>query len=926
MRISIPPGTEIFGQKSKYIIQNVICLSDRATTVLCKDSQNNRYRLKIYDGNSSINKTSFVFYNEVKTRGLLSLIDYGEVSGNPFFVYREYNAKSVDRQVISIDLLVNKVIPQISYVINQIHSKRYVIRDITVEHILFDPNYKEIMFTGVGNFVKLQGKTTATKEKGYGQNYSYIAPEVEQYGYSSASDYFSLGVVLLSIIRGRNVIQDISQKKFYEELNNGRVPGIDVNHLRNTSPKMYSVEDRVAYLILGLLLANPNQRWGYGEIKCWCNNQLIPLVRNGDKVYYQYSTPLVLGGAKCWNDKQIAHCLATKTELWNDKNWHIIKDYFNSQQSRWTAVLGEFSKDNNYKSQLFKTIYTLCPEMDGFVWEGRKYKSTQDLAETIKNGKLSIAEFQTILKYKCLSFFEYARAKIGYQNKIDIKEIQSLETTEQTSPGDGAYRGVLLFSSSKQDRYFEVDGKRYKSPTELLMSFKGKELHLKEISGNIIQSAPFQAWLWAKGYEKMGKEARKSLCVNSQNAFAILMTVLEKCSSDDNEKKTVRGFFLKYNDLAPIAWLFANINYYIDESKMNTALYERFKNVRLDLGKSVQELSQFLSKYVRDYQLFVQSTLNNPFVLEFGGDDSISYDFIPMYEAGFFCEKWNGMLEVCPAFLNSVNNDLNNQKIRKWLEECGNKQREILNNKTDCVDTKDISGANEYLYKCKKNIISSVIMMLLAVILMFVGFHFSVKFALLSFMLAAIFPILSATLYYKKRVRAEIWYRTYKQQADMVSSINSLIGQVRQREEDIYQRLIKHNNSKCIVKKANDAIDMVMLEDPEELNLSKGQIITAYLSTFGFVLLTTVLLGYLYTSFLSACLYAAIYGIGVPYLFRKQKFVNSCFEWTITTCIVCGIAMIGGMAFGKTFFVTMNWIPVVIAIGIVIIVIIISNI
>lgn len=270
MRISIPPGTEVKGRKSKYVVENIISISDRTTTVECRDSQNRKYRLKIFDGENSIGKDSYYFFAEVKTRGLLPLVDCGEVSNNQFYVFNDYDVQSVDKQVISIDMLVQKIIPQISYVISQVHSKRYLLRDLAREHILFDANIKEVMVIGLSNFVKVSDRATSTKEPGYGQHYSYIAPEVEKYGYSPASDYFSLGTLLLSIIKGKNIIQDISQDKFYEGLKYGKVPGIDVNHLKNTPLNMYSVEDRVAYLILGLLLPDPNQRWGYGEIKCWC--------------------------------------------------------------------------------------------------------------------------------------------------------------------------------------------------------------------------------------------------------------------------------------------------------------------------------------------------------------------------------------------------------------------------------------------------------------------------------------------------------------------------------------------------------------------------------------------------------------------------------------------------------------------------------
>lgn len=923
MRISIPPGTEVKGRKGKYVVENIISISDRTTTVECRDSQNRKYRLKIFDGENSISKDSYYFFSEVKTRGLLPLVDFGEVSNNQFYVFNNYDVQSVDKQVISIDMLVQKIIPQVSYVISQVHSKRYLLRDLAREHILFDANIKEVMVIGLSNFVKVSDRATSTKELGYGQHYSYIAPEVEKYGYSPASDYFSLGTLLLSIIKGKNIIQDISQDQFYEGLKEGKVPGIDVNHLKNTPLDMYSFEDRVSYLIFGLLLPDPNQRWGYGEIKCWCNNQMIPLVQSGEKTIYQYAQPLSLDGKKCWNDKQISETISKNSKLWNKQIYKSICDYLRNQQSRKLGSIERFDHDDNDKSKIFKTIYTLYPAINGFAWNGVLYKDTQQLIEKIKGGTLNSSELQSILRSGCLSFFEELRSKHALADTVDIREIQIIEDIEKSSPGDGASRCILLFTPSKQARYFEVEGKKCGNVSDLLSAYKKDTTKLKDKSEQILKDSTFQAWLWAKGYEQMGNEAINNINANPKNAFPVLLTVLETCSINDEERKAVRETFVKYSDLAPIAWLFSNAKYYADKSKLNTSLYNRFNNTRIDLNKSVIELNQFLSSYVRDYQQFVQNTLKNPFMLEFGGE-YISYDFEPMYETGFFCEKWNDLLDVCPAFLYSVNGNIDNKKIREWLSSCGEKQREVLKTKSRSIDTKDISGAYDYLNKCKRNLNSAIVMMIIATILMFIGFNYSVGFSLLSFAFAIIYPILSVTWYHQKKVRAEIWYRTYSQQADAITSINVLIRQVSERENDIYKRIANRNNSKCIIKSDNKSVNSISLEDPDALDLTIGQIMLAYLSTFGYVLLTTAVLGYVYSSFVTACLYACIYGIGAPYLFRKKKFINSCYEWTITTCIVAGISMFGGLAFGNTFLATMNWIPVVIVIVIIVFMIISS--
>jgi len=912
MRMSLPPGTELIGKKSKYIVDHIENIGDRAVLALCTDKQGREYRVKVFDGGTSINGESYHFFEEVKSQGLLPLVDCGDISGRPFFIFNNYNVQSVGQQVISIDLLANRIIPQISYVLNQIHSKRYVVRDISEEHILFDANAKEIMLVGLGNFTKLQGKATTTKEEGFGQHYSYIAPEVEKYGYSFASDYFSLGVTLLSIIRGRNVIQDITQKQFYDGLMAGKVPGIDVNMLRNTPANMYSMEDKICYLILGLLLPDPNQRWGYGEIRCWCNNQMIPLVRTGGKINYQYAMPLVLGGKQCWNDKQIAECISRDTSLWTNACYKQICDYLKKNSSRSFPIVDGFQRDDSDTARIFKTIYTLCPAMNGFAWEGIVYRDTQEMVVAVNNKKLTLSGLQNLLRNDCLSFFERARASLGLADGVDLSEIRAVEQAEKASPGEGASRCILLFTTNKKARTFTVDGNTFGSVSDLLKAYKGRENRLKQISSQMISNSSFQAWLWANGLEKLGKEAERSVKINPNNAFPICLTLLEKSASSEQEKKAVREIFLMYGDLAPIAWLFGNINYYVDETGMNRKIYERFKNVRLDLNKSVQELNDYLSDYVRDYQQFVQSTLDNPLTLEFGRDPSVRYDFRPMYDSGFFCQKWNDMLDVCPAFLHSVNSPLDEQRIRSWLSTCADRQREILGNRSSLIDVKDTTWAAEYLDKVKKNYSMAIVMPVVAVILMVVSFSTSVGLALLSFAVAIIYPLVALTWYHTKKVRAERWYRTYTQQADNLATLNSMTQLVGTRETAIFQQLKKNVKSECVVKDQGTMANSAGLDDLEALDVPLGHKILGFLSLTGYVILATLIWakGDLNIALPTGIFYAAEYGLGVALYFRKEKYLSSCQEWTLMTCGLAGLALIGGVIFGVDSLGIMAAIPI----------------
>lgn len=209
MRISIPPGTTLRGKKDTYKVKNIICLSERSVTVSCSDSNNREWRLKLYNGDSSINEEIQFFLMSHSMQGVILPSDIGEYSGIRFSVYEMIDATSADSFPIAIDILVSRIIPQMAYLIDQYHKMNVLLRDICPSHILYKPDEGKIAYCGFNNATLLRGKATITKEPGYGQEQSFIAPEVGNYGYSKCSDYFSLGTTILAMLKGYNPIEGV---------------------------------------------------------------------------------------------------------------------------------------------------------------------------------------------------------------------------------------------------------------------------------------------------------------------------------------------------------------------------------------------------------------------------------------------------------------------------------------------------------------------------------------------------------------------------------------------------------------------------------------------------------------------------------------------------------------------------------------------
>ncbi len=656
MRMSLPPGTKVCGEKGTYIVRRFVCMSSRSTTVLCETLNGCVYRLKLYNGQHCVNSDIQKKVNNVVTKGIIVPIDYGMFGSCPFSVYPNVEGTDTSKYPISLSILVEKIIPQLAYVINQYHRNRILLRDIAPEHVLYKVQERHIAYCGFNNMAILSDKATVTKANGYGQHPSFIAPEVPKYGYSVCSDYYSFGVTILSLLLGKNPMQSMEWNEIKRSLMTGNIPGIDIRHLKNIPYDLYSEEDKVMYLVLGLMLPNPSERWGYGEIRCWCNNQHIPLFRKNGKVVYQYNEPFTVGNHKCWNYRQLTQAIASAQDAWNDNTYIELDKFAKKQNIPFWKQISDINKDNTLTSngRIFRAIYGINPTLDGFWWLGKKYLNTSELIREAASDETVARVLSEILKNRSLSYFLKMRKRISCINEDDISEVEKIEQWEIMEQGKGVNRCIMKFVSGTQSRSFWIDGKEYIDLDQFLNTYANSGLQLKKISYRVLNNKNFQAWLWANGMESAGQAAQKVGSEHPEQCFYLLLKIAENVSKSENSKKLIRKIYLTFGEYAPVYWLAEKIKNYKMISISDQILFDTFKNANFSLLDSIEKSSMKASQLVVDYQHFVSRTAKK--MLEGVGDDLefCDFSFYPLMEDCLFCCKWENDLEVTPAFLSTI--------------------------------------------------------------------------------------------------------------------------------------------------------------------------------------------------------------------------------------------------------------------------------
>lgn len=913
IRISLPPGTILQGNKGKYTVINIISLTQRSLTVSCSDEEGKTWRLKLYNGNSSLNSQTQKALLEINMpKGILIPHDMGEISGLLFVVMPEISAKSTDKNLVSVELLVKKIIPQLAYIVNEYHKRKILLRDISPSHILFQLATEEIMYCGFSNPALLQGNATLTKEEGFGQEPSFLAPEVESHGYSIYSDYFSLGMTLLCILKGYNPFEKMTREEFLENLSKGNLPDLNIEHLKNTSYELYSMEDRVMYLILGLMLPNPMYRWGYGEIRCWINEYQIPLIPKGKRPVYQFSKPCVLMNTQCWNQKQIAYLLASDSSLWNDGVLKQILEFSKEQGLSIQRFLSEIFEDEkiSQKGKAFRFIYQLDAAINHFWWDGISYTNTQDILSAIKSGSLSLQSLSQMLQDGAISYFEENRANLGISDEFDLSEIKNVEYDERNESGKGVYKCLMLFANRPEDRFFIVDGRQFYDISQLLEFYEADGNTLKTLSYQILCDYSFQAWLWAKGRGEYGNEAMYFAQKEPSQSFMIFLTVSEELTNEEISKQIARKLYLKYGDYAPIKWLCDHIGDYEVTKHADRVSYDVLANVEFNLELTLAQLSTKANHLVKDYQSFVSNTLNNPFILENEKMEDFAFHYYPLYAGGYFCCHWENEIEVSPDFLRSIGILPDENVIREWIEAASNEESERMTERMASLPSvypsENVEG---YLQECEKNMHGSILSGIVILVLFFMGMKYSLEFSLLALVVAWGFPTFSYFWYKSKLNCAKDRIESNRLIENKQSEICQAISKISQRSEFLLNGLMENEQVQMIRSDSTITTDLATPPSLPSLQFNIAIQILAGISLTAVAYLGLIASEQFFFHFWASHIFVVLYVLVLPFLVVKKLYKES-FRWSITSGAIGFGIIFGTMLFGDQFIVTANWIVV----------------
>ena len=714
----IKTGSIVHGKKRQYQITQTILVDDNCVSYLCKDSSGNVYIMDHYQvGCPILGEPRERFLSLPRLKGIIPVFDSGSEMGLAFDIFPKIGTKLSDMSR-SLVTLIQYIIPQLNFGIASLHRQGLLLRAVSPDCAVYDDSSHGAWFCSFQNIATINNGATATKASSKGIKAQYYPPEYQNSGWSVYSDYYAFGIMLLEYAKGINLFSNIPPNSIIAAAKTRQLPGIDRNRVEKTSYSLLSTEERILYLILGLTLPDPHQRWGFNEVRCWCAGQEIPLVQTGEKVQYQMSVPFVINGKKNWDYSQVSMSLAKLTSV-SEPLLPAIITHISKQNIKLSESLKAIvnSKDYSAAGKVFYFVYTLNPLLSGFWWKGNCYKNSNELVFAYQKGDKN--PLKEMLKNHCFSSLTKLRGLKTEQQKKEYSIFRQLEQWEIEEPDKGASRFVMQLGGSQGQR-FQFDGTYYSSLESVLSAYSQKGMELYKKSKQLLQERSFHSWLWAKGYQGMAQSVAAKVS-DDNDAFYSLLSICEKVCTDAG-KKAARIMYMRWGPFAEITWLKEHLNYYEANGGISSSIIQQVRNSPWSAQMSLESLVQSARNHILDYQNFVRNTSRNPFLIIAGLDNDGGNLIIPIRSDAFFCCSWR-QSEVTPAFLKWIGEPVPKDSINAWCDSSIADANDKITQEEEKV--KSVPGFADYA-KSPLSIQSQVMSMVAWLISLFLIFVISI--------------------------------------------------------------------------------------------------------------------------------------------------------------------------------------------------------
>ena len=295
---------------------------------------------------------------------VVKIIDYGLTAEGRFYELQQYAEHGALDAFIknnpgSVDAgFIRAFVRELNECLSGIHSKNIIHRDIKPSNILIrsvEPLSKALTDFGISSV-----SASLVHQTNYNRTITYASPEALSGMVSKASDYWSLGIIVLEMLLKKHPYEDMDAKTITYSITTKEVPGVE------------SITGEFYPLVKGALNRDDKRRWQYREVSDW----LADIIKND---FYE---PFSFYGAKCLDLRELSLNLVdnwdrASREIVLVKQW-LLKNV--TERGLIPLIKELCRKGVSEDASLFELIHIINPEMKMIF---RKLNITRELLAEI---------------------------------------------------------------------------------------------------------------------------------------------------------------------------------------------------------------------------------------------------------------------------------------------------------------------------------------------------------------------------------------------------------------------------------------------------------------------------------------------------------------------------------------------------------------
>lgn len=491
----------------RYRLIRHLCDGNHSTLFLGEDRNQKRVVVKLYDPGFTKSTPALCKLGDLLRRkgcpSLMPLLSYGDLDDSVHFeVMPVYQQGTLATDVVTEEEITNHILPQMNEALRFLGENHLVHNDIKPANIFWtNREKKEIV---LGDYDCL----TTDREEMAGGTLLYMAPErifTKGRVHTSASDYCSLGLTLITLLQGRALLDETEAVHTFQQDQLSRYLFRRWQRPVSCPPSLH-LSAKTRELLNRLIQINPEVRYSGEYISSWIKNGGIGVEAYGGKDQVTLIKGLPYRESLIMDINELVQTLGRD---WDYGSFllheHQLDDFLRQFNGRYYSYCQEYAKDKDKSAGFFKLLLTIHPSVD-FYWLGTHYRSMEEFVEQTETRELYGRKdpFCRFCRSHLLSFYEQ-QAGASHEQLARAREI------EEKGRFDPKLAVEKLQISLRQKPDFVWRGVSFLSLEDLLDYLEGCQDRLDEEIGELYGSAAFQVWLDYIQHGKLIPTVRKHI-------------------------------------------------------------------------------------------------------------------------------------------------------------------------------------------------------------------------------------------------------------------------------------------------------------------------------------------------------------------------------------------------------------------------------